>query len=512
MKAGRDRIARSVVRATQVGRTTLRILPHVGWVIVFVSILPLGLFSLAVFAAVFRSVVPPGYKAAGSITWNAVVAMKFFLPCAVAVLIAVLCSVGWWRNRSSRLIHEPVEENSPNVKPKRVIGVLLVHGIGLQERGSTTRSFVQGLKRSANTRILDDSCDSNARVLTTEHTLIRIYEVFWADYLTGSRVKDTFKPLEVQSLAVFPLLNRRAGLYRHAEYRTAWLWTSILAPLSALIFVFYPLIFLPRVRKMLDENAGDVFNYVNSAGRVLPPTDPLANVADQVVNEFYKTILQASEDGCSELRVIAHSLGTLVTYHAMGGYLLDRPLEDSELRYTRDSLPLDLVRRVYTIGSPLNKVRSIWPRLIPLADYSDATLVRGAEAASDRRIKDKRGDSSVIWYNYYDVLDVVASRLRDFDGSARIRNHALFFWGGLYKAHTVYTQSGVSHSGVQRSFRNRGTGCPDQRTPPRMYISWIFLPSAGAGIGCLHSNSSLACVRRTLCSHFRNSRSNWTPG
>lgn len=438
MKTRLKRIERVAASAARVGITTLRVL---GWMILILSTLPLALLSIALFISVLRSKVSAAYRAVVPILLNALLAIKVLLPCAVALIILLLCSIGWWRNCSSRLRRDPGDGMTQNVEGRRVIGVLLVHGIGSQKRGSTTKSFVQGLMRSAGTRILGDYSDSNVRVLATEHTTIRIYEVFWADYLSGPKVKSTFKLFEAQGLAVFPLLNRRAGLFRRTEYRTAWLWTGILTPAAALMIVFYPLLLIPWVRRMLDEVVADVFNYANSAGRALQPNDPLASAADQIVGEFYETLAQASEDGCSELRIVAHSLGTLVTYHAMTGYLLDRPLADSELRYTRDSLPLGLVRRVYTIGSPLSKVRSIWPKLIPTADKKDAASDKRIETATDEWIKARQVNSSAIWYNYYDVLDVIAGRLRDFDLAARVRNHALFFWGGLLEAHTIYTRN-----------------------------------------------------------------------
>ena len=115
---------------------------------------------------------------------------------------------------------------------------------------------------------------------------------------------------------------------------------------------------LTVIDRMLDEFAGDVVNYVNSAGNAFyrdkdekPVPPEVAHVFPKIMQRFNEQLLKADADGCSTIQVIAHSLGTVVTWHALSGFGDDpRRADAAAIDAARNK-----VTRVYTIGSPLER-------------------------------------------------------------------------------------------------------------------------------------------------------------
>lgn len=116
---------------------------------------------------------------------------------------------------------------------------------------------------------------------------------------------------------------------------------------------------------LLDEYVGDVFSYVNSAGSAFyrdAGEAPIPAAAEQayghIVQRFYDQLVKADTDGCAAIHVVAHSLGTVVAYHALTGLRFDRAMR-TDAEAIRSAM--SKVRRLYTIGSPLEKIRFFWP-------------------------------------------------------------------------------------------------------------------------------------------------------
>jgi pimeloyl-ACP methyl ester carboxylesterase len=109
----------------------------------------------------------------------------------------------------------------------------------------------------------------------------------------------------------------------------------------------------------LDNYVGDIFNYVDSAGEANPS---VPDAARAIYGEFRRTLSRAVEDGCSEIQILAHSLGSVITYHALTTYREETErLVSLDLDGAKDGLPR--LTHVYTIGSP-EKFRFFWPKLI----------------------------------------------------------------------------------------------------------------------------------------------------
>jgi hypothetical protein len=316
-------------------------------------------------------------------------------------------------------VHEPV-------------GLLVVHGIGSQKRGESLASCARALQLACPAATLTTADGAplppsdivvqglDRAVLQTPEWTTRLYEVYWADILSGGRVRASFSKFLFEETTWFPWFNWRSGLLEAAGYprwlvyaRTFQLWLLGLA--ATVIYEIIPRRLHSRV---LDQIVADVWNYTHSLRGTLAPESPIAGAADEILTAFRRTAARARADGCVELQVIAHSLGTVIAYHA---------LTRGEPGATgRDPLPLT---RFYTIGSPLEKFHFIWtslfyPRLASPAVHVDGQVI---VAGPD-----------VEWTNYYSPLDLVSGRIKRFMDWGHVRNERLWGLGGLARAHVRY--------------------------------------------------------------------------
>ena len=212
------------------------------------------------------------------------------------------------------------------MQPRRTVGVLLVHGIGTQRPGETTRSFVEGLRTALPDMKLSEHC---GRVTLVVHDVIlQIYEVYWADILDGDDVKGSFTSSDFHTLAWFPSLNLRAGLYVDRSRFSILVWTIVLAPAAIGAQILYILIMgivgkrrRPALKVALDNILADVTNYAASAGGAMKPDSRLREAATRILSRFYAALDEAERGNCSEIHIVAHSLGSVIAYHALSGHL-----------------------------------------------------------------------------------------------------------------------------------------------------------------------------------------------
>jgi len=252
--------------------------------------------------------------------------------------------------------------------------------------------------------------------------VVRVYEAYWADLLEGERVAGTFSRFELNSLAWFPWLNKRTRLYPKPYTLRVLAWTIILTPIALFAAVLnffisgiYYLFTRSSLSALLDRTAGDVTNYAASIGRAVPSAK-IEAVGGEVIGRFWAAYRKAEADGCNELHVVAHSLGTVIAYHALSSY-------GDECVNADATPPPPRVRGLYTIGSPLEKIRFIWPTLI-----RERPLGTRATAAA----------AGLIWHNFHDRLDLVSGRLCHAENWGLVKNHGLFGRGGLGRAHVIY--------------------------------------------------------------------------
>jgi hypothetical protein len=323
-------------------------------------------------------------------------------------------------------------------------GLLIVHGMGEQRRGETTAKLIAGLRAAYGDSVsvsLDGDQYPNA--VTANGRTVRLYEVHWADFLSATASKGTFSWDTINTLVWHPLWCHRFGLLPPTEYSAALVWWRVitlvpLAPVTYLSYVgarFFAQIldrsrreaFEARMRKenlpareralayasftsdtptmvdeMLDSVVADVPNYMRSIVEG-------NGCAFQILQCFHTQLACARNDGCDTIHVLAHSLGTVIAFHALSG--VGQPAHE----------PAPAPARLFTIGSPLEKIRFFWPW----------TLRAGQPSAHP----------DFQWVNFHNRADRVSGSLERFAAFTRLRSVRLKGGGGLLRSHIVYERS-----------------------------------------------------------------------
>jgi hypothetical protein len=320
-----------------------------------------------------------------------------------------------------------------------------VHGIGAQDPGETLAKLATGLRRLDRAGVPTPLTDGVTASIGGRE--VRVYEVYWAELHKGTKAHGAFDMQEMQSLSWFPCFNWIRGCYRAARYSTLRLtWWSVVLPITNFFILFgywgsAPVAELVMsllgkaptpergrervVDNALDEYAGDVLSYVNSAGAAFYREKKAAPVpaarehlfADAMACFNDRLIAASAAEGCTDIQVVAHSLGTVVTWHALSGFRLEAdPATTAAIDAARTK-----ISRLYTIGCPLEKIRFFWPRITPRA------------AAAGLHFQ---------WDNFVSFFDPVSGRVRTFDDWGDVKNHALL-GGGFISAHVVYESSPI---------------------------------------------------------------------
>lgn len=322
--------------------------------------------------------------------------------------------------------------------------------------------------------------------VSIEGRSIQLYPVHWADLLNRERVaaiRDSFNIEELFPLPWFLWLHLKDSLYPANSYSRRsvfWRWLLLIPAIGGLLGAWAAASLLQglilivcgllRIHSrdylglVLDGYLGDVFNYIKSAGRVRTQNSPLYDVAGRIQAKFHDQLTQACKE-CSEVQILAHSLGTLVTYHGITGYNLhlDKPATSASPHTVQ---PLSLLTRIYTIGCPLEKIRFFWPKLITedLKGLVDAasTVKCGSGGQPTCRFK---------WDNFYNPLDVVAGKLKTFDHWVNVSNHTLW-QGGLATAHIRYEENPAFLSVIGKGLGGKAMHAPPLPVARRV---WHFL-------------------------------------
>jgi len=315
------------------------------------------------------------------------------------------------------------------------IAVLVVHGIGSQVPGEFLASWIRMLCEAYPGLTLTDRAGDRIRpedlqrlglheaVVTHGGREFRFYEVYWADKLEGKPVEGSFHKFLFEETTWFPWLNWKTGLLPPGQYTrqsvalgTAGLWLGSVGVM--LLLELAELAPKSARGRILDQIVADVWNYSHSLRGDLGPNSPLIGAGRVIVDRVAERLQQARADGCQEVQILAHSLGTVIAYHALSNPVPANCPED----------PLPLTRLI-TIGSPLEKFLFIWTALLRHAQA--VPEIRGGGAVLAR-------GAAMEWINAYSPMDLVSGRLRRFDHWGAVRNIRLWGLGGLAGAHTAY--------------------------------------------------------------------------
>jgi hypothetical protein len=388
----------------------------------------------------------------------------------------------------NQMIPDSMQDVAPLAAPAgtdtadRRIGVIVVHGIGRQVAGGPLAEFVRAVERSFAVRVAAGS--DGVPVLELTDRTVRFYEGYWADLLPLEAVRGSFNFDVIPAMVFFPWLNLRHGLYPERLF-SGWHilgWSLLLAPIGiASLFLFFGGQLLhtmmagvaeswrrgrgPRqpdkpdipdgdgavlraaregreqaeaYNRLLDEFAGDVVNYVAACAGALPPSSKLsADVASHIRLRVHGAWQAALRDGCTEVQFVAHSLGSVITYHVLTGFGLPaagpgEPPPGTEVCRLWNSLT-----RLYTIGSPLEKILYFWPGIIGRAPAEEIAWIGEACCSLQARGGTARRDR-FAWHNFRHRWDPVAGRLRHYDHWAGVRNHTLLHGGGFFTSHVAY--------------------------------------------------------------------------
>jgi pimeloyl-ACP methyl ester carboxylesterase len=215
-------------------------------------------------------------------------------------------------------------------------------------------------------------------------------------------------------------LNWTSGLLSPSEYsswligfRTAQMWFLALAAT-----IMYEIVPKRLHSSVLDRIVADVWNYTHSLGCVLPTDSPIHDTAPRILERVRHTAAKAHLDGCREIQIVAHSLGTVIAFNALTRYPASAV----------DKAPMSITH-LYTIGSPLEKFLFIWHRTLRPSLRSPEIQLDGQILASGHRIQ---------WQNFYSPLDMVSGKLMRFTEWGHVVNTRLWGLGGLARAHINY--------------------------------------------------------------------------
>jgi hypothetical protein len=325
-----------------------------------------------------------------------------------------------------------------------VVGLLIVHGIGEQRRGQTSEKLLVGLKAAYGDALqIERDADNHPRAVTANGRTVRLYEVYWADVLSAEKSRGSFTWRIPSTLVWHPSWCRQLGMLPAPEYSGVLVrWrVCTLVPLVPAAYLLYigarllaQILDKPRreafeqklrarklsmverskamaaftadtptlIDEVLDSVVADIPNYMGSivAGE---------GAAFEILDRFHAQMAHARTDGCDEVHVLAHSLGTVIAFHALSGLGLPPAA----------SVPDP--RGLYTIGSPLEKIRFFWPWTLRAAPPST--------------------DPDFEWINFHHRADRVSGDLRRFAAFCPLRTIRLKGGGGLLRSHVVYERS-----------------------------------------------------------------------
>ncbi len=359
------------------------------------------------------------------------------------------------------------------------VALLVVHGIGSQEAGETIEGLVNGLRKIYGQSMNVDWLNKKHARIGGIGRPVHLVEVFWADLLKGDIVKGSFNFDRIFEILWFPILNHRSGCLptehysrRHVLGRTVALVTLgpllnaglvgarfLMIPIET-VAIFWKELKLPlnerraarQLRKsgknffqaaraiaderalehyliddVMDQVVGDVFNFVMGTAKAFEEETEqtrliTANTA-MIQRRFSEAAMEATAQGCGEVQVLSHSLGTLVAYLSMS----------PRTQQNNGSAKPAKLTKFYTIGSPLEKVRFFWSRLVE-NDHCGPTIV------GNEGVVAVPGDQ-MSWDNFFSESDLVSGRLKSFRGWPTPKNRPVSGLGGLISSHVAYNSN-----------------------------------------------------------------------
>ena len=355
----------------------------------------------------------------------------------------------------------------------REIGILVVHGIGEQKRIETLTSVVSSAYRSLKALgvsnllrnlKLDDQSQPVTLAFSYKGTLysLRFYEAYWADldqpYNFLRWIKLICWGITIWGKKYFdppPAGMRTINVGKFKRLKTR-LWLAVLSIVFLVLLLTLRIVNQASVivfkkslplGQTLYNFLGDVQLFVNEEIRfdTLETLDRKSRYA--IRTRLWNVIARANIDPIQEIYILAHSLGTVVTFNALmetqdviPSYIDDEDLRttlqqkgfiDAQGKANREKF-LSKISAVFTLGSPLDKFAAIWPRVIPV-NLDDP----------------RKAKNPIPWFNVHDILDVVGANLDHFENVPGLKPPENIPWRDqpiFATAHTSYWK----HKGKER--------------------------------------------------------------
>ncbi len=390
------------------------------------------------------------------------------------------------------------------------IGILLVHGIGEQRWCETLESVTTNFHRSLISRpglqvsreVLSEGSSHRfadqplwreapvrirwRNVANQSENQVVFREVYWADLDVPKKGLDflrfVFWGLTIAAVKRF---DESDELHKPAAYNMRsprspgsllWVRGELLVVSTVFLMVLltvgianwllrriFQVNILNPVLRVLYNYLGDIKLYQDES----PRTDRIEAESEKSrvpIRRRMVTALvrMASDDELDEYYIVAHSLGTVVSFNALmepeaalPNYLTEelwlqarsakitKTLQDAAPDRQMPARPswigpkdgidrqklFGKLRGFMTLGSPLDKFAAIWPRIVPINDQPVA--------------------GGIPWLNVYDARDIVGAKLDLFGASAggfQLKNYEWADQKLLFSAHTSYWKAGKQNS------------------------------------------------------------------
>ena len=381
--------------------------------------------------------------------------------------------------------------NKEQLKPwKRNVALLVVHGIGDQDPGCYRQKVIDGLISVYGDDLVNCGTDGNG-VVTLQLPMkggwcrVHLYEVYWANMLKKSE-PGSFDLNGLCAAAWYPQINLKERRYPngHRKSLAVWLWTFFLVPLAALIWFGYVGVTACSnswrqrnrsdqrswVDRELDKSAGDVFTYIKSMRGAIFVNSPRYDAAEQILSHFRATLNAADNNpDVDEIQILAHSLGTVIAFHALTGQL---PATTAKV-VTEEVRPVNKpfqtqkpVTSLLTIGSPLKKILFFWPELIT------GSIALNSASESEQSV--------LQWTNFHNPWDPVSGPLRGLSSQIEIKDERVWA-GGALTSHTIYETNKTFLERLTRSL----TGVGGKPQVHWRKVAWQFISSPIETAGAL---------------------------
>ncbi len=333
------------------------------------------------------------------------------------------------------------------------LGVLLVHGIGLQRRGDTLVSWVDALVETINVSTKGkvsaqvDAADVRQSALggPPAHATVRIVgdshsenwlfaEAYWADTFG----EPSYQQLVSWSFRAVPWALATHSLRKHTHrvkrfhgWRklAALLWAQItliaslfLAPLVVILLLLLLVIgliplasvrrFVASVQRAMSATAGDSMVLLESPVRAAAIRSEFLGALN-----WLRTTCQEKSPG-AKITVVAHSQGAAIALEALGGIDYSGPLPVQEVQTMSEERSQRNVDAVVTFGAGINKLSAL--RSLAAGHKSAGASKHGIKNGSELSIFERdpiRVASACLWLSSIGVVWMVwlfATEVLDF--------------------------------------------------------------------------------------------------